>query len=786
MHAEEMEQKARTAAVRWARWRLGPLGFRELITRVDLETLRYGRLITRYAVRKGVWKEEAFTGGANALGRMMALEALDLWSGTPEELAARTSHTVGCGTCAGSGQVTCPTCEGTLRASCSGCGGSGRRMSRARKNYRMVTCQECRGNGTKKCVRCSKGWVGCSTCGGSGRMRRWLKVTTSEHTQVGVWPEDERLRGHPGLLRGSPKALQWRGARTLETRKHDGPLPESQLGPEAEAAGFPAMRASLEPRLEPLRARVLSQTLEVFEAPSATVHYAFAGRPGFIKLLGSDFRATPARDSRPFIHRTGWLLGVFFLAYLGAGFLLKAFADRNEFYRHHSSRGLVELASLGLISGLCLMTASWLRRRRADGSKLAMRWHDRLGPGIAGLCALIFLGCFAFVGPSVRELTRLTASGALEEAELHASALHAEGETSAEFVEARNAFIKARIQGMKNREAVDFLTFFVNMKDGAQPLEAERQRLREAWVLSALSQGNEDDVERELTVLASEGAPESTVKELRARLENQRLQQGKALLEKGEAEEALRALQRIREPGLASEPPGPLVSHAYLLRARGCPEQQLQCRAQALKLAVEADPGEAARVELASFRSGEAARLKQVAHADGSLGSSLRALHDAEAEAGVLLSTLEGDAELTEARNELLQRREALLRNRTSLGEPVEVAQELLGPSGLEEKHSGVFAMREVPAGTLVHLFVSQGVTRGIHVTAVEHGREALSAEALQQVARRLTGQVFAAKDLTRTGTGVAHVPVRLGPHSALLGWHGGALVEALIGKVEP
>jgi hypothetical protein len=35
-------------------------------------------------------------------------------------------------------------------------------------------------------------------------------------------------------------------------------------------------------------------------------------------------------------------------------------------------------------------------------------------------------------------------------------------------------------------------------------------------------------------------------------------------------------------------------------------------------------------------------------------------------------------------------------------------------------------------------------------------------------------------------GDGVAHVPARLGPHAALLGWQGGTLVEVLIGKVEP
>jgi predicted outer membrane lipoprotein len=765
---------------------LGPASFRDLITRVDVETLRYGRLITRYAIRTGTWAEEPFSGGTNTSSRSVTLESLDLWSGTPEELASRSSHLESCGRCSGSGQVTCPSCHGTLRADCSGCGGSGQRMSRARKNYRMVNCSDCRGNGKKKCVRCSKGSVGCSPCRASGRMRRWLKVTTTERTQVSLWPEDSRLHAHPGLARGSPHALQWQGARTLETREHDGPIPPARVGPEAEAAGFLSARPSLEPGLEPLRGRILSQTLEVFEAPSATVHYAFSGSQGYITLLGSDFRPTPARDTRPFTYRFAWLLGVFFASFFGAVFLVNAYAERHDFYRRHPSSGFVALASLGLIPGLWLMTASWLRRRRADGSKSVRRWHDRLGLGLTGLCALFILGCFAFVKPSVGAVARLTASGELDTAELHASALQAAGDTSPEFIEARNAFVLARIPGMENRDAVKLITSFVHTKAGTQPLEAERRLRREAWFLSALSGGQEAEAERELKALSEEGAPTPFVDGLRARLENTRLEQGKALLAKGAVEDALSTLLRIQAPALAAEPPGPLVSHAYLLRARSCPPEGLRCRAHALKLAAEADPGEAARTALATFRSSEAVRLEKMARPAGGLGSSLRALQSAEVDARVLLSVFEGDTRLTEVQNGLLQRREALLRNRRPLGEPVEVAQALLGDAGLEERRPGVLSVREAPPDTLIHLFVSQGVTRGVHVTAKEHAREALATEALQEVARRLTGQTFAGKDLTRTGSGVAHVPARLGPHSALLGWQDGTLVEALIGKVDP
>ena len=94
--------------------------------------------------------------------------------------------------------------------------------------------------------------------------------------------------------------------------------------------------------------------------------------------------------------------------------------------------------------------------------------------------------------------------------------------------------------------------------------------------------------------------------------------------------------------------------------------------------------------------------------------------------------------------------------------------------------------MLSAPAGTLAFLFVDKGVARGLYVTSTGHAREALSTTALQQVAKSLTGQEFAAKDLVRGKPGVSHVQVRLGRHSALLGWQDGTLVEASIGKVEP
>ena len=73
MSEEGIEQRARAAAGRWARWRLGPSGFADLITKVEAEPLRYGRLITRYAVRTATWQEEPNSGRAGASGQPLAL-----------------------------------------------------------------------------------------------------------------------------------------------------------------------------------------------------------------------------------------------------------------------------------------------------------------------------------------------------------------------------------------------------------------------------------------------------------------------------------------------------------------------------------------------------------------------------------------------------------------------------------------------------------------------------------------------------------------------------------------
>jgi hypothetical protein len=609
---------------------------------------------------------------------------------------------------------------------------------------------------------------------------------TAQRTQVGVWPEDKRLSAHPGLKEDSRRALLWGGAQALESVEAEGPIPSSGAGTAAQAAGFPAARPSLEPTLHPLRDRILTQVLDVFEAPSATVHFEFAGRRGFIKLLGTDCRPTAASDPTPLLQRGWMLLAVAVAGFLAAVFLLGAFLSRHPFYASAPGSGGVTLAAFGLTLGAYLLTATRLRRRQVDGRIAPGRWHDRLGPALSAVSALAYLGLFLFIQPSAAQLSHLTASGQLQEAELHAGALEARGETSSEYIEARNAFVTARARGMDNRAAVELISHFVGSRAGTEPLEAERRRLREEWIASALAQEQESVVERELEALRQEGAPEALVDELRAELESRRVAKGKELLAKGRVEEAIHTLTRIKAPGLAAERPEPLLTQAYLAQAQGCPERNLHCRAEALKRAVGADTGEAAQVALASFRTSELTRLEKAARPSGNIGPALRTLREAETDAGGLLSFFEGDAQLTAAREALLTRRQELIRDRLPFNEPVEVAETLLGPSGLEEQRPGVLKVLSAPAGTLAFLFVDKGVARGLYVTSTGHAREALSTAALQQVAKGLTGQEFAAKDLVRSKPGVAYVQVRLGRHSAVLGWQDGALVEASIGKVEP
>ncbi|NOK22371.1 zinc finger-like domain-containing protein [Corallococcus carmarthensis] len=788
---EGIDSKARAAAVRWARWRLGPLGFADLITRVDTSVLHYGRLVTRYAVRTGTWAEEAYAGGANTGWRSwtaapLRLETLDLWSASPEALAEQSSHLTSCDPCQGAGQVTCPICDGSLRADCSGCGGSGQRMSRARKNYRMVNCSDCRGKGTKKCLRCSKGLVVCDPCRGSGTLRRWVQVTTAQRTLVRAWPDPKALSAHPGLLEDSPRALQWQGSQALASMEHPGPLPDTKLGEEAQSAGFPSARASLEPELEPLRGRILSQTLDVFESPSATVCFEFAGRTGFVHLLGRDLKPTQACDTWSFHKRFWALLGMAVAGFFGVPFLGAAFTGRHAFYDEPSQSGLAVLAILGLWPGTWWWTATWLRRRRTGGAKSPARWHDRIGIGLTSVCALVLAGCFLFIRPSVSELTRLTAEGQLREAGLHADLLEARGESSPAYVEARNAFVLARLPGMDNRSAIALIDHYAGSRNGTAPLEAERWKLREAWAHAALTRGEEGPAEAELAALSTDRAPASVMDGLRAKLEDTRIAKGKSALEKGDLAEAIQVLSRIQARTLVSERPEPLITQAYLRQEHACPARDVRCRASALHDAVAIDTGETARTALASFRSAELTRMEQAVTHAGGLGASLRELRSADEDASVLLSVLEGDAEVTAARATLLERKEALLRNRFALNEPVEVAQALLGPSGLELQRSDVFRVVDAPSGTLTYLFVGQGTTRGLYVTTPEHGQKGLSPTALQEAAKRFTGQEFSAKDLVHSGKGVAHVPARLGRHAALLGWHDDTLVEAQIGRVEP
>jgi len=441
---------------------------------------------------------------------------------------------------------------------------------------------------------------------------------------------------------------------------------------------------------------------------------------------------------------------------------------------------------LGFALGVYLLVAAWLRRRQEGSRRAPHRWHGRLGTALGGASLLAYVGLFLFIRPSTAELVSLTSAGHLDSAELHAEALQAQGETGPDFVVARTAFVLARVDQLDNRAAIAFIGRFLDSRAGTEPLEAERRRLRQQWAAVALDRGQEATVEEELDTLELEGAPQPLVDDLRGQLENRRITVAKELLAKGEVTKAISILTRIKAPHLASERPEPILMHAYLEQARGCPERGLQCRATALERAVTVSPGDEARTALAAFRAAELSRLQAATRATGDVGRRLRILEAAEADANMLLSSLDGDEDLKTGREAVVARREQLVKGRLPFNEPIEVAEYLLGPSSLQEQKPGILKLTKVPPGLVAFFFVANGISRGLYVTSAKHGQESLSTTTLQHLVKVLTGHEFATKDLKRTKPGVAHVRVRLGKHPALLGWHDGQLVEASIGKVEP
>lgn len=90
---------------------------------------------------------------------------------------ATSRQTRPCLLCVGQGQRACPHCHGVGEASCGKCGGSGKvRMAikpripipgaQPEKGGGVKSCDECKGRGIHRCVRCKKGRVDCAACDG--------------------------------------------------------------------------------------------------------------------------------------------------------------------------------------------------------------------------------------------------------------------------------------------------------------------------------------------------------------------------------------------------------------------------------------------------------------------------------------------------------------------------------------------------------------------------------------------------------------------------------------------
>lgn len=392
-----LNQAARTAQ----RYLLSPLLFLRSVSGIERVVEAYHRALFVIERRSAVVRY----GPASAEETPAALPdvaRVELWQGTPAQIAATSRVTVVCADCRGRGEVPCPDLARKRHEPCSDCVGTGRRVAGVRGDKK---CIRCRGTGMLGCRTCEGGVFMCRACGNSGLRSAWIEVHTEERLQVTAERSHPLAQAHPRLLNA--------------TDFKDGPWPHRLLSDErfsGKPTGWPEMLA---PVLDPRTERVRSTQLQVFGATRFRIRYASAMGQG---VLCFDERGNgPLKEStwQPLIWRSRLVMGAAGVCALAAIVVTLRFVAQHAWFDRFGHGGW------GLLLGL--LAAPLVAAAVAEGllPKPARRPRWLAVPSmLAGALWLAIGLLFTLDQPSSVRAEAALRQGDLERAGMEAEALH--------------------------------------------------------------------------------------------------------------------------------------------------------------------------------------------------------------------------------------------------------------------------------------------------------------------------------------------------------------------------
>ncbi len=778
------EVKALHAAALWASEQVfAPRQPGELVSKVEVELVEYGRLYTKSERREPVWRAEPYR-GRKALSEP-TLRELDLrpWEQDEAEIERGTRHVALCGGCSGDRRVDCRRCDGAGRLGCGVCRGTGTRP--AARGNRMVQCQGCRGATTVDCPACVGGRVECERCEGAGRLERWVEVTYSVYEAVDPVPPSRYGSGHPGFEAREPVAKDWEGATRTGLVEARGLLSDAQVMSVVPDVEWLEVKRTADRARHPRFDRVVHQTLTTYGAPVGRVEFDFSGTVGHVTLVGWEPRPTADWEDAPFRSRRKWVKAAAWTAGVAWAVGSLWYGLRDPFYRWAPTAWFS--ASLAvLMIGLVVGTASWRRRVCSTRRRNPFGPGDAVGPALGLLGGLVLAGVLVVARPSAGAALDGLEAGDLTAARTHVEALVRRGDRGGEVDEAVARLALAEAKELDNRQAVARLERDVAAMADPAPLRAELERLRVAWFERAMERGEVDEAGRELAALTADHGDLTGLDKLRSRLTAKRLAMAAAQLDARDPDAALALVDGLPEGDARARE---VTVQAHQVAAAAC-GADVACAARALERAIEVDPsvGSAERLDALMKAQVEAAGAWRAVK--GEPREQLAAIRAAEARHGELEGIFGRRLDLTAQREEIAARRGTLLAGKRALGEDALVAEEALrwtkaGKVRREGEHLVVEGIPDA-LGVRVHLATEGGVVVGALVVREQRDSVGLAEAGVQAAMERLVGAMLPARAFRAPGKGIRHVKSRVGRLPALFGWEDGSLVEVIVGEVTP
>jgi hypothetical protein len=401
---EPDQRRIEQAVATWARSVFSaPRQLPALVTNIesrDEVIVRVATSITRRELREA----RSPTSERRSTRPRIARSEIDPFSSTGESLKVDSEHVTQCNACTASGLVRCGSCTGSGIGHCPACRGSGKVASP--KTGRPINCKSCKASGSAACRPCGgRGSVHCDACLGSGHQLAWLTLVQTQRCELVVPLQSPVVVAHPVLAKARallPNDLL--AMSVVEDQTADGPLDLQRLS-EPDRRVVEAQLERVDHRLE----RIHHQQFLKLAVIRRDVTFEMCGTQATLSLSGASLAgATTPQVLRPIRRRLyAWTtLGVLVAVVLG--WLSRSTVGSSIYFA--DARAATDILAAAAAVCAIPMLGTLLRSWRGGSRFHPMRWPFKAWSAgvLVALSAIIVVGMAA--RPAASDVTSALAN----------------------------------------------------------------------------------------------------------------------------------------------------------------------------------------------------------------------------------------------------------------------------------------------------------------------------------------------------------------------------------------